>query len=175
MEGLFQILSQYAPQILLGTAIVAIVGAAAAVRSLVWQRQHRRQWANLLDGARGESLEAVLQNALRENMALQDRLGEAEGRIKDLEKRMEKAKRHLGVVRFDAFEEVGGNQSFALALYDDNGDGAVINSLVGRNDCRVYAKPLQGGRSDRNLSQEERRAIEEAITRAQRVAAAERV
>ena len=79
---------------------------------------------------------------------------------------MEKAKSHLGLVRYDAFEDVGGNQSFALALYDDNGDGMIINGLIGRTDCRVYAKPLVGGRSDRNLSQEERRAIEEALSRA---------
>jgi hypothetical protein len=66
-------------------------------------------------------------------------------------------------VKYDAFEDVGGNQSFALAVYDDRGDGALITSLSGRTDCRVYCKPLIAGKSERNLSQEEQRAIQEAV------------
>lgn len=77
---------------------------------------------------------------------------------------MSTSKRHLGLVRFDAFEDVGGSQSFALALYDDHGNGAVLNGLIGRTDCRVYCKPLVSGRSDRTLSQEESRAVEEAAS-----------
>lgn len=66
------------------------------------------------------------------------------------------------MVRYDAFEEVRGNQSFAMALYDDQGNGVVLSGIVGRTDSRVYCKPLVNGRSERNLSQEEQRAIEEA-------------
>ncbi len=175
MEGLLRSLSQYHAEILLGVLAVSIVGLILSLRCWSWQKQYRRQWSGLLTGASGENLESRLQEAIRENLALQERLSKAEGRLKELEKRMEKAKRHLGLIRFDAFEEVGGNQSFALALYDDNGDGAVINSLVGRTDCRVYAKPLNGGRSDRNLSQEERRAIEEALRRPSQSAVTETV
>jgi hypothetical protein len=51
-----------------------------------------------------------------------------------------------------------------MALYDDSGTGIVLSGIVGRNDCRVYGKPLINGRSERTLSQEERRAIDEATT-----------
>jgi hypothetical protein len=68
----------------------------------------------------------------------------------------------LGLVRYDAFEDVGGSQSFALAIYDENGDGAILTSIVGRADCRVYAKPLVKMQSERKLSQEEQRAINDA-------------
>lgn len=166
MEGLQQSLSQYQGPILLVLIVLSVAAAAVSTINFLSLRKHRQQWTGLLSGAGGESFEGLLQNALRENKALRTELQAAERRIAELERRMEKAKRHLGLVRFDAFEDVGGSQSFALALYDDNGDGAVINGLVGRTDCRVYAKPLVGGRSDRNLSQEERRAIEEALTRA---------
>jgi hypothetical protein len=74
-------------------------------------------------------------------------------------------------VRYDAFEDVGGAQSFALALYDDQGNGAVMNGIVGRTDCRVYCKPLVAGRSPHNLSQEESRAISEAHADSDRAAA----
>lgn len=75
---------------------------------------------------------------------------------------MESAKRYLAVVRYDAFDDVGGEQSFAFAMYDERGDGAVITSQVGRADCRVYAKQLKRGEADRELSREERSAIEQA-------------
>jgi hypothetical protein len=83
-------------------------------------------------------------------------------RVEDLEDRMTRAKSQLGLVRYDAFDDVGGAQSFALALYDDRGDGMVLSGIVGRMDSRVYCKPLVNGRSERDLSQEEQRAIREA-------------
>jgi hypothetical protein len=166
MEGLTRSLSQSSGQILLGTLILLAIALYLSVRNYSNLKQHRLQWRGLLEGVRGDNLERLLMDSLRDNMALKEQLEGAERRILELEKRMEKAKSHMGLVRYDAFEDVGGNQSFALALYDDNGDGMVINGLVGRTDCRVYCKPLVGGRSDRNLSQEERRAIEEALSRA---------
>lgn len=108
----------------------------------------------------------LLQDHLRERLTLTSDLEQATERIAVLERKVATSKRHLGLVRFDAFEDVGGAQSFALALYDDHGNGAVLNGLVGRTDCRVYAKPLINGRSDRTLSQEESRAVEEASSSA---------
>src|SRR5207302_11209169 len=70
---------------------------------------------------------------------------------------------HVGVVRFDAFEDMGGRLSFSAALLDGNGDGLVITSINGRQDTRCYAKRVQGGTSIHNLSDEERQAIRDAL------------
>lgn len=72
------------------------------------------------------------------------------------------AVQHVGMVRYDAFEDVGGRLSFSCALLDDRGDGVVITSINGRQDTRVYAKPINGGRSSHNLSEEEVAAIQQA-------------
>jgi hypothetical protein len=69
---------------------------------------------------------------------------------------------HLGLVRFDAFEDTGGGQSFALALVDDEGDGVVLTSLHSRQSTRVFIKDIRGGVSDAPLSGEEERALREA-------------
>jgi hypothetical protein len=71
----------------------------------------------------------------------------------------------VGVVRFNAFHDVGSDLSFALALLNQRGDGVVISSLYGREECRSYAKPVQGGVSSYNLSQEEKEAIRQAMSR----------
>ena len=60
----------------------------------------------------------------------------------------------VGIVRFDAFEDVGGEQSFALALLDAHLNGVVVSSLYGRQDARLYAKGIVSGRGERPLSDE---------------------
>jgi hypothetical protein len=71
--------------------------------------------------------------------------------------------RHVAVVRFDAFPEVGGRMSFAAALLDEGGNGLVVSSINGRSDGRVYAKPIIGSRSEFPLSEEEEEAIRQAF------------
>jgi hypothetical protein len=70
--------------------------------------------------------------------------------------------RHLAVVRYDAFEEMGGSLSWSLALLDDGGDGVVLTSIRGRNEARTYAKSVTSWRSDQDLSPEETEAIAHA-------------
>ncbi len=73
------------------------------------------------------------------------------------------AVRHVGLLRYDAFEDVGGRLSFSCALLDDRGDGVVVTSINGRQDTRVYAKPVADGKSPYNLSTEEEEAIRQAL------------
>jgi Protein of unknown function (DUF4446) len=69
----------------------------------------------------------------------------------------------FGVVRYDAFEDMGGQLSFSAALLDDYGDGIVITSINGRTETRTYAKSVRAMKSQHNLSDEERAAIEAAV------------
>jgi hypothetical protein len=69
----------------------------------------------------------------------------------------------IGLVRFNAFDDVGGEQSFALVLLNGNGDGIAVSSLYGRQDSRLYAKGIVNGEGERPLSDEERRALQQAL------------
>jgi hypothetical protein len=88
-----------------------------------------------------------------------DRLGTRTGR---LESGAVRAFQRVGLVRFNPFEDTGGNQSFALALLDAESNGWVLSSLHARTGTRVYAKAIRGGRSDGALSEEEAAAIKQA-------------
>ncbi len=68
----------------------------------------------------------------------------------------------LGIVRYNAFDGVGGDQSFSVAVVDGQGHGAIITGLHSGEDVRVYAKPLQNWRSSYSLSADEQRALAEA-------------
>jgi hypothetical protein len=72
------------------------------------------------------------------------------------------ALRHVAVVRYDAFGDMGGRLSFSTAVFDAQGDGLIISSINGRSEARTYAKALTGLESDQALSPEELEAIKQA-------------
>jgi hypothetical protein len=76
---------------------------------------------------------------------------------------IEGAVRRVGLIRYDAFEDVGGRLSFSCALLDEHGTGVVVTSINGRQDTRVYAKPVTNATSSYNLSIEEEEAIRQAL------------
>ena len=80
-----------------------------------------------------------------------------------LERVQRKAVQRVGLVRFNPFEDTGGNQSFALAMLDQHGDGFVVSSLHARAATRVYGKAIAGGRSEAALSEEEAEALRLAL------------
>lgn len=73
------------------------------------------------------------------------------------------AVRHVAVVRYDAFGDMGGMMSFSAALLDDAGDGLVLTSINGRSETRTYAKGVTAGTSEHPLSPEELEAVEQAV------------
>jgi hypothetical protein len=73
------------------------------------------------------------------------------------------ALRHVAVIRYDAFNDMGGRMSFSAALLDDDGDGLVITAINGRSETRAYAKGIKTGQSDYALSPEESQAVGHAL------------
>jgi hypothetical protein len=82
--------------------------------------------------------------------------------LENLKKENKFSIQKIGIVRFNPFSEVGGDQSFSLALLDGNDSGFVITSLYTREGNRVYGKPIKNGQSEYLLSEEEKEAINKA-------------
>jgi len=89
--------------------------------------------------------------------------------FKNISKELESLKKEskfsiqkIGVIRFNPFKNLGGNQSFSIALLNGNNDGVVITSFYSRDGNRVFGKPIKKGRAHHVLSEEEKKAIETA-------------
>jgi hypothetical protein len=162
MDVVLQSLTQHQTQTLFVLILGLIVSILFSVYVLVRLLSYQKRWKVLLSGSRRDSLDKMLEDHFDERIVIQSAIRSIEERLGRTEELLKSSKRFLGLVRFDAFPDVGGSQSFALALFDDNGDGAILSSIVGRDICRVYCKPIVGGRSERNLSQEEQRAMKTA-------------
>jgi len=148
---------------LLGVAVVVLLVAVVVLAGRVG-RLGRRLDA-LTRGSDEGSLEAVLGQHLDRVRRVARDLDEVSGRTATLERVTKKSLGRVGLVRYNPFDDTGGNQSFALAILDASGDGFVVNSLHARAGTRVYAKTVSQGRSEVALSDEESEALRQALAR----------
>lgn len=140
--------------------LVALVLLAVRVRAL-GRRLHR-----LTAGATGASLERVLMDHLAGVEEVNTRQRQMEQRVSALEGQLPSCAQHVGLVRYDAFEDVGGQQSFSLAILDAQQNGIVLTSVYSRSDVRVYAKAIRQGQPSHPLSEEELQAVQTALSSA---------
>jgi hypothetical protein len=120
------------------------------------------EYKALVAGTDGGALEQVLHDHIAQVRATAHRLEELEALAHQTDLASRRSLQWLGVLRFNPFDEVGGDQSFALALVDGYGNGVVVSSLHMRDMTRVYAKPLKKWEAEHHLTDEEKQAIANA-------------
>jgi len=148
--------------------ILAIVGVVWVLDLHSRLNRMRSNYETLFAGD-GEEEDANLAVALK---ALASRLSETNARTERLvahtqqiDETLTNVVQGIGLVRFRAFKDTGGDQSFSLALVDGEGNGVVVSALYGRGRTRIYAKPVQGWLSPKPLGEEEEEALNEAHQR----------
>ena len=158
-------------QFLRGHQIEILLALAALVLVqfvVIWSLNNRvqrlaRSFRKLLTGPTGEDLEALIHLSLEECRATTARCVEVEEHCAALRGEMRGCLQHIGLVRYDAFHDVAGHQSFSLAMLDGDLNGAIITGLFGRQDSRCFSKAVVEGRTMHALSSEEEQALLMAI------------
>jgi len=153
---------------------VAVVALALAVAGLaLWLATVQRSAAQLRDRLRrilndngNAGLDEILAAQAKRTDQLASRVDATDVLARELDASTRLALRKIGVVRFNPFQDSGGDQSFAIALLDDSGTGLIISSLHGRAETRIFAKQVTDGRSTHALSDEEQQAIRAALASA---------
>ena len=149
--------------------VVGVMGLLIIVLAIVVVVQSRRirratdAYRSLVSDSQGGSLQQLLDSHLGKVIEVGTRMEELGAMYEAVETRSRGSLQHVGMVRFNPFEDTGSDQSFAIALLDDRRDGIVLSSLHGRGQTRVFAKPVEGGESKHQLSDEEAQAIRVAI------------
>jgi hypothetical protein len=126
------------------------------------QRKMQQRLDSIFTDEEGQDLSQPLEALTVRLDANDERTGRLRDDLDGLAQQLPRSIQAVGLVRFQAFSDYGGDQSFALALADAQGDGTVISSVFARDGTRVYAKPLQGWDSTYSLSFEEEEAIKRA-------------
>ena len=152
----------------LSLLVVALV--AAVVLLGVWvawlQRSEavlRRRLRRVLPQGESGGIDEILDRQLKSVESLSERVDALNKLHHELEHLSQRTLQKVAVIRYNPFADTGGDQSFAIALLDSLGNGVVVSSLHSRTDTRVFAKPVQSGRSKFQLSDEEQDAIKKAL------------
>src|SRR4029453_3125647 len=151
----------FSPETLSRLVLVAIglAALALALSALARGRPRHNQEPVVVD----EILHGILDDQSNRIARLESAVRALAGTDRRQQIDIQGAVRNVGLVRYDAFEDVGGRLSFSCALLDDRGNGVVLTSINGRQETRVYAKQVTQGTSSHNLSLEEEEAIRRAL------------
>jgi hypothetical protein len=163
LEGLLSVYQEYGPYLWLAVVLVMV---PLVVWLIVLQTRVRRlghRYAALISAPEEKDLGELLGMYVEQTRLAASEVEQLARTSERVEQRVRNSIRRLGLVRFNAYPGLGGEQSFAVALLDDDGDGVVLSSLQGRGESRLYAKPVTRWDSTYTLSVEEEQAIAQAL------------
>lgn len=146
----------YALIILATLTLLAIIVLGLSVRSLV------NRIKQLTLGTNGKNLEDAIYQLMEDHEIFQNRVESVEQTNARLDREIKSSLRGVAVVRYNAFADVGGKQSFATAFISEDGNGVIVSSLYSRERMNVYAKPIVNFSSEYELTSEEMQALKEA-------------
>ena len=150
----------------LAVSVLVVAVAALAGWIAVLQRSEarlRKRLRRILSDNGTASLDEILDGHSKRLGQLGSRVDALNALEQELEASTRLALQKVGVVRFNPFQDSGGDQSFAIAVLDQGGSGVVLSSLHGRAETRIFAKQVSNGRSKHSLSDEEQQAIRAAL------------
>ena len=116
-----------------------------------------------MKGRSGKNLEKSIFRKFGELEEISALVKENEKNVQDIRKKMESHYQKAGIVKYDAFHEMGGNLSFVLTMLDENDNGWIFNAMHSREGCYTYIKEIVKGESYIELSEEEKQCLEKAI------------
>ncbi len=156
-------LEQHTATILVGLTVMTLLLIIALSVLVVRMRRLERAWLPLRRGLETSDASVLLADHARNIGDIVERLTQQDHRLADLTSILTGCIQHLGIRRYDAFEDVGGQQSFSLALLDGRHTGLIITGIYSRTALRIYVKHVRDGDSDLELTREEHEAIRHAI------------
>lgn len=123
----------------------------------------KKKYRQFMQGKDGESLEDIILKKFNEIDSLKEANKTNERDIKKINENLLLTIKKIGIMKYDAFHEMGGKLSFALAILNDNNDGFVLNAMHSREGCYTYIKEIIKGESFIVLGEEEKQALDQAI------------
>lgn len=145
--------SEYITFVILLLFIVAFIAFIMVIKSL---NKTKKRYRSLIRGMGNKNLEEVILSNAQKIELLEEEVKENNNNLELLGEEINKCIKNVSIKRYNAFEGVGGEQSFSIAMLDEEGSGIIITSIHGREDARTYAKPIIEGRSKYTLSEEEK-------------------
>lgn len=149
--------------ILVGIAAVLLIILIMLIVLTVKYTKVKKRYDKFMRGKNAASLEDDMNGVFEDMKLLKNNVDKNRKDIRSLYKNMGKTFQKLGIVKYDAFKQMGGQLSFSLALLDENDNGFILNSVHSSEGCYSYTKEVKNGTCSISLGEEEQQALDMAM------------
>ena len=163
MESVRSIVSTYYIEFIMGLLVISLLLILFIIISQYRTKKLVKKYNKLVNGISGIDIEELLKNINKDINDMNLDINKIEKNINEIETKLSFAIRRVGFIRYNAFDDMGSQLSFSIALLDDFKNGFVYTSIYGRENTVSYGKPIKNGTSNIPLSAEEIIVIDRAI------------
>ncbi|MCR4851735.1 MAG: DUF4446 family protein [Lachnospiraceae bacterium] len=149
--------------ILIAITVVIIILLILLILSMLKISRLTAKYNFFMKGKEAKSLESEIMKLFEDNRRMKDDIGKNIKDIRSLYKQIRTTYQKMGLIKYDAFSQMGGKLSFCLALLDEDNDGFLINSVHGTDSSYSYIKRIVSGQSNMDLTNEEKAALNKAV------------
>jgi len=149
--------------VLLGMTVTIFLALIIFISINIKLAKMNRRYSTMMKGMEGANIEQLLLAHIEEVRQTVRKVDSLSNDCQRLERISKECVQKVGIIRFNAFENMGSDLSFAIALLNDQNNGVVLSSIYSRSECHTYAKPIISGSSSYFLTDEEKKALAQAI------------
>lgn len=163
MDSIINIVNEYSIFIIMGLAIITLLFFIITIVLLSSVKKLEKKYRKMMRGVNNKNLEQALNDNLDNIEKALVKSQEAIDECKNISEELKGCVNKVAIMRYKAFEDVGSDLSFSIAILDSYNDGVIITGIYSRHDSTTYAKPIDKGISRYDLSEEELHVLNEAI------------
>ena len=163
MESIINIIYQYSVFIIMGLSVITLLLFIISIILFSSVKKLEKKYKKMMRGVNNKNLEKALNDNLDNIEKALSRSEKAINECKSISNELKGCVNKVAIMRYKAFEDVGSDLSFSIAILDSYNDGVIITGIYSRHDSTTYAKPIDKGISRYELSEEELHVLNEAI------------
>ena len=165
MQQVISNIQLFSPYIIIGLSVIVILLFIIVLVQGKAINNMESRYRKMMRGTSTQNLEELIINNLDSINESEEKSKECLKEIEELKKKTKSCVQKIAITRYKAFEDIGSDLSFSIAMLDENNDGLILTSIFGRNESTTYAKPVDKGISRYDLSEEELDVLNEAINK----------
>ena len=163
MDSIINIINEYSVFIIMGLSVITLLLFIISIILFSSVKKLEKKYKKMMRGVNNKNLEKALNDNLDNIEKALSRSEKAINECKSISNELKGCVNKVAIMRYKAFEDVGSDLSFSIAILDSYNDGVIITGIYSRHDSTTYAKPIDKGISRYDLSEEELHVLNEAI------------
>lgn len=165
MDNIFNVISEFQPYVVIGLSILVILLIILVITLYSAVNKLEKKYKRLMRGVNNANLEESLVeyiDMVEKSNSISEEIG---SKLDEINSRIDNCVQKVSTIRYKAFDDVGSDLSFSIAILNNNNNGVIITGIYGRNESTTYAKPIDKGISRYDLSEEELYVLNECINK----------